>query len=952
MFSTRAFAVAFLSSLMFAAVADAKPRVVVAFDEAVDGKATTVREVESSVMQKLSAKGYRIISGKIAEQVRKAQAADFAKDGKVPEALSAIDADFMLVGKAESNHFGSLDAVSVHSYRSNVTIYLVRVDTGEIVSTLKADGAGESFGKSGAARSAMLEAAEGVSAQVIARLQGLESAPKIVDVTLYGVPDRKTNKKVKTALRGVAGIKKVTARTSAQGVSKLELEVDTDTETLGDRLEGNGMPFEVVRTSPGAILLRFDPRRSLSLGVTIPKPRIKLSARHKYLQKALPKLFEAEMENMPYLSSVNASRSVPKRGAKRVVKAMAKRHKTPLVLATEVTSGKGDNIVVTARVFDKRGKKLLEHTETGAECHVAELVQKISAHFDEELLSHLADSSERTLVAASEMSAPMAPLPMEAGMVHIGDVELENIFPAKIESYRTEHAGSVKVALSGDVAAKDVRVRVFVPGYMALPTEVVLKELKPGQSEVDLKMAFDAKKLLDLDDNLPAQAQVEVEARLGASKTTDRRIVPVMLYGRNAIDWGRGALITSFVTPQEQTVVTLARQAVQPVVNKDATSSMKSALLLFDALRGFKYVKDPVRPAKGTVLDTVQFARETLKYRTGDCDDLSVLYASLLESVGVETAIVLLPGHVLVGVAPGTGVDGIGQITVDPDRYFVHDDKVFIPVETTLVGKSFSKAWASGAEEVARWKKEDKVEVLVVREGWDKNPPAPLPKASVEAKKLMARLNKVEGEIDVLAALREEGLSKRETVLAKSDNASEYAWLLTQKGEFDKAETALRASLKKDKTHAAVHHNLGNVLLLKGETQAAVGAFRTAEKLPQSQAARAKLLGNLGVAYYLMGDERQAKRAMLGALDAGDRSLAKSVGIDDNSRSADKAKAKTVAERELQSLLLKALADDAKKKGASKSKKLRFQKALASGGRRGDDPESRKRLVDLLRWSR
>ena len=32
--------------------------------------------------------------------------------------------------------------------------------------------------------------------------------------------------------------------------------------------------------------------------------------------------------------------------------------------------------------------------------------------------------------------------------------------------------------------------------------------------------------------------------------------------------------------------------------------------------------------------------KQTLEYRAGDCDDLSILYSALLESVGVETAFI------------------------------------------------------------------------------------------------------------------------------------------------------------------------------------------------------------------------------------------------------------------------------------------------------------------------
>jgi Flp pilus assembly protein TadD len=948
--------------LLFAATAfAAKPRVVVAFDESVDGKPAGVREAEASVVRALTNKGYRVISGEIAEQVRKAQAADFAADGKVPEALSAIDAEFILLGKIASNHFGSLDAVSVHSYRANGTAYVVRVDTAEIVATLAVEGKGESFGKKAAASSAVKDAGDDIGAQVLARLAALENAPKVVDVTLYGVPDRAANKVVKAAMQSVEGIDKVTTRTSARGISKLELEVSADTETLGDRLEGEGLPFEVLRTSPGAILLRFDRKRGLKLGLVVPPPSIKLGKGHRWLKRAVPELFASEMENMPFLDTKMVAAKVPAgRRQGKAAKRIAKRMKSHLVLATEVIPGDNKQIILVVKLYDAKGKKLMEATESGPAGTVQDIIHRVTGGMADAVFEKVGKSKDRALIAASKIAAePSMPMPAEAATIRVGNVKLESIFPVMLERYRTKGAGEVQIALDGDAVATDVRVKVFIPGYMSLPTEVNVAKLK-GSKTVPVKLVLDAPKVLGLDENVPAQAEVLVEARIGGAKATDKRVVPVMLYGRNSLDWTGDAPISAFVTPQEQTVVTMARNVVKTAVDAPVPSSLKSAILLHQAMSagGFKYVKDPVRPAKGDVLDTVQFARETLKYRTGDCDDLSVLYASLLESVGVETAIILLPGHVLVGVAPGTGVDGVGQVTVDPDRYVVHEDRVFLPIETTMVGKRFSQAWDAGAKEVARWRKQGKVEVLITRAGWLEHPPAPLPKKDLGGKTLVASAKTVTKELAAIEKKRGSEIKKRKKSLsatvAKAPGgkaAGELAWLLAQTGDLEGAEKTLRAAVKASPKDSGLRTNLGNTLLLRGESYKAIGAYRRAAKDAPDGIAKGNLYGNLGVAYYLVGDAKQAQAAFQAAAAHGARSLALEVGADESGRAAE-AKARTVAERDIQSLLLKALAEDTQARKTGKRKKERFKKALASGGRRGDDPESRRRLVDLLRWSR
>ncbi len=56
----------------------------------------------------------------------------------------------------------------------------------------------------------------------------------------------------------------------------------------------------------------------------------------------------------------------------------------------------------------------------------------------------------------------------------------------------------------------------------------------------------------------------------------------------------------------------------------------------------FNYVSDP------TSFEYVKSPRESLAVQGGDCDDAAILLASMLESIGVRTRMVFIPGHVYV----------------------------------------------------------------------------------------------------------------------------------------------------------------------------------------------------------------------------------------------------------------------------------------------------------------
>ncbi|MHB1686454.1 MAG: transglutaminase domain-containing protein [Ignavibacteriaceae bacterium] len=120
------------------------------------------------------------------------------------------------------------------------------------------------------------------------------------------------------------------------------------------------------------------------------------------------------------------------------------------------------------------------------------------------------------------------------------------------------------------------------------------------------------------------------------------------------------------------------------------------------------FVKELVYTANPTAAqDYVQFPNETLKLKGGNCDDLSVLYSSLLESVGIQTALVDYKpqnsiGHVNILINTQLSPDQAKLITGNDSKYFIRKNEsgvaeVWIPVETTSL-TNFDKAWQLGAE--------------------------------------------------------------------------------------------------------------------------------------------------------------------------------------------------------------------------------------------------------------
>jgi hypothetical protein len=228
---------------------------------------------------------------------------------------------------------------------------------------------------------------------------------------------------------------------------------------------------------------------------------------------------------------------------------------------------------------------------------------------------------------------------------------------------------------------------------------------------------------------LPASFNAEVFATEGVTPLTGEVIVayksrgrpaeqrqPVSydLYDKSAIVWDDDRKIAAFVTPADSAIrnyATFIRKAAGEEELPGYPTAVQFAAQAFAALGelGTVYQPDPVTPftvVQGgkRAVDSVNLPRETLRRGSGDCDDLSALYSSLLESVGLRTAFITTPGHIY--VALDTQAPSAAFTRVHPERSLSipYNGTLWIPVEVTLIGRrGFLEAWRQGAEEYARY---------------------------------------------------------------------------------------------------------------------------------------------------------------------------------------------------------------------------------------------------------
>lgn len=168
------------------------------------------------------------------------------------------------------------------------------------------------------------------------------------------------------------------------------------------------------------------------------------------------------------------------------------------------------------------------------------------------------------------------------------------------------------------------------------------------------------------------------------------------------------AKLLQFLTPNEEALLSFSTRVgscVEPSVNRAIDKNLQSAMGLHEALRLLSIECTSSPSDSSATMDPVKFPLQTLQDRRGTCSDLSALYISLLESIGVPTAFISTPGHVYVAFALASSGEETQKTCGYSDELLFREGKAWVPVEVTDRQGSFLSAWQAGLEQ---WRKDRK----------------------------------------------------------------------------------------------------------------------------------------------------------------------------------------------------------------------------------------------------
>ncbi|HEY6012078.1 MAG TPA: tetratricopeptide repeat protein, partial [Nitrospirota bacterium] len=247
-----------------------------------------------------------------------------------------------------------------------------------------------------------------------------------------------------------------------------------------------------------------------------------------------------------------------------------------------------------------------------------------------------------------------------------------------------------------------------------------------------------------------------------------------------------------------------------------------------------------------------------------------------MENIGIDAAFVDVPGHVFVMFNTGVAEQDRATLGIPGELLVQYQGTAWIPVEMTMVGTSFTRAWRKGAEEYHSWAAGNKVDVISVRKSWDEFKPVTLPRADVSAK---VKRDEIEAaykdELEALAQQRLANLSAGYRDALKKNprdlNAlSQLGILYGENGLLAEALEQFQKMLAVDKASALALNNIGNISFLQGRIDDARQAYEAALKASPGDPG---VMVNLSRVTAQVGKKEEAKKLLQGAAEIDPRVL-------------------------------------------------------------------------------
>ncbi len=548
------------------------------------------------------------------------------------------------------------------------------------------------------------------------------------------------------------------------------------------------------------------------------------------------------------------------------------------------------------------------------------------------------------------------------------DSLVNQIIPSQFLFLDTVCLGYAKVKNLSRARISDLRLSATIPGLGEISTVGHLSDLSPeSTSVVRLLCSVSHSEILKNTDYREEELTLSLKGVLKRKDFQLTRRLPVLLHPLNQIDWQYPQSVSVFVDPNITNDIDASHLMPPDTLNQfgDLVLIMKVASC-YQSLR-IAYRRDPNVLDASRQLDIVQLPTATARLRSGDCDDQSVLLASLLTGVGVEARIAVTDNHTFCLANTGLHLKNRHRISNDSNDVVLYRNQVWIPIETTAMESGFLEAIRIGAEKL-RQSRATAVFVDLQRS----SSPYLEPISRIDRDSSLARQWSIDpNELysnffrnldETISYLREIANERITMKLADSSvggtTACDAIRDLVLLGTLDSAITVGRTLSSQYRNHAQLLNALGNCYLLADSLSQAENCYRSALSC---DSALSSAIVNLGLLYMTAGLDSLAAIQFSSALDLlTTEELAALLGIEmgpfsgqkDASGKRPRRITREVVQYQVEVARVKNRTSRLAIKAPSSSTAISSDrhKTLPSAGRRGIDAVDHESLIDFLVW--
>lgn len=306
----------------------------------------------------------------------------------------------------------------------------------------------------------------------------------------------------------------------------------------------------------------------------------------------------------------------------------------------------------------------------------------------------------------------------------------ENIYPLFASSYKEYPFAYVYLTNRNNAEIKNVRVSFKADKYTS--SAFVCGEINRIQKnktvEVPLMADFSTE-LSQFSENGQFPAQVIIEYTLLGKKYTELKEVVISSYNRNTFNWNNPDGIVALISPNDGSAIELSKTVVGIVrdnTHLGINRNLEYSMALFESLNtmGIIYERDIQTPYDEYHLlediDYIQFPFQTITYKAGDCDDLAVLFSSMLSSVGINSTLIFTENDVICGIDLNTSGSTASKQFSSLDRLININDVLYLPVSMKNIENGYFEAWNIALDEM---NSSEELPVTIVSDAWESYTP-------------------------------------------------------------------------------------------------------------------------------------------------------------------------------------------------------------------------------------